>query len=673
MSELSMQEAKDRLDELIPEIRHHSHQYYVEDNPSITDEAYDQLYRELVTIESEFPELIAPDSPTQRVGGDVLEGFEKVAHDSPMLSLGNAFNKAELEAFAARVKKEVGDQVHYHCELKIDGLAVSLKYENGRLTQAATRGDGRIGEDITANVRAIRPIPLKLKTPVTIEARGEIYMPKESFLSLNQAREEEGKNLFANPRNAAAGTLRNLDPKVTARRQLNIFLYSLNQYEEQTVSTQAEALQFIDEIGLRTNKERQVFSEMADVWDYIQYYQTHRSDLPYEIDGIVIKVNQFSQQEAMGYTVKAPKWAIAFKFPAEEAFTTLREIEWTVGRTGVVTPTAIMDPVQLAGTTVSRASLHNVDLIKAKDVRLEDRVVVRKAGDIIPEVVRVDEEARGADSTPYEIPTQCPVCQSELVHLDDEVALRCINPSCIAQQKERAIHFVSRNAMNIDGLGPQLISQLFEAALIQDTADLYTLKREELIALDRIGEKSADNLLHAIEQSKDNSLERLLFGLGIRFVGSKAATLLAEHFQQMDTVMTATAAEITAIDGLGDVIAQSVVEFFQLEETHRLIDKYKQAQVKMIYEGTNAAEEAGIGTEDDFFKDKTVVITGKLEQFKRSELKAILSDLGAKVVGSVSGNTDLLIAGEAAGSKLDKAQALDVEVWDEERLIERLR
>lgn len=671
MSDLSMQEAKDRLDELIPEIRHYSHQYYVEDHPSITDEAYDQLYRELVSIESEFPELIAEDSPTQRVGGEVLEGFDKVSHDSPMLSLGNAFNKEELLAFDTRVRREVG-AVEYHCELKIDGLAVSLKYENGHLTQAATRGDGQVGEDITANVRAIRPIPLKLKSPVTIEARGEIYMPKESFLNLNQAREEDGKNLFANPRNAAAGTLRNLDPKVTARRQLNIFLYSLNQYEQQDVSTQAEALRFIDEIGLRTNKERQVVHEIEEVWDYIQHYQTHRADLPYEIDGIVIKVNSFQQQDAMGYTVKAPKWAIAYKFPAEEAFTTLREIEWTVGRTGVVTPTAIMDPVQLAGTTVSRASLHNVDLIQAKDVRLEDRVVVRKAGDIIPEVVRVDKEAREGDSTPYKIPTQCPVCQSDLVHLDDEVALRCINPSCIAQQKERAIHFVSRNAMNIDGLGPQLISQLFEAELIADTADLYTLKREELIALDRIGEKSADNLLSAIEQSKDNSLERLLFGLGIRYVGQKAATLLAETFDHMDQVMLAKPDEIMAIDGIGDVIAQSAAEFFQLDETKQLIDKYKQANVNMTYRGSHAAEEAGIETEDEFFKEKTVVLTGKLTHFKRSELKAILTDLGAHVVGSVSGNTDLLIAGEAAGSKLDKAKSLDVEIWDEETLMTRL-
>lgn len=671
MSDLSMQEAKDRLDELIPEIRHHSHQYYVEDHPSITDEAYDQLYRELVSIESEFPELIAEDSPTQRVGGEVLEGFDKVSHDSPMLSLGNAFNKEELLAFDTRVRREVG-AVEYHCELKIDGLAVSLKYEKGHLTQAATRGDGQVGEDITANVRAIRPIPLKLKSPVTIEARGEIYMPKESFLNLNQAREEDGKNLFANPRNAAAGTLRNLDPKVTARRQLNIFLYSLNQYEQQDVSTQAEALRFIDEIGLRTNKERQVVHEIEEVWDYIQHYQTHRADLPYEIDGIVIKVNSFQQQDAMGYTVKAPKWAIAYKFPAEEAFTTLREIEWTVGRTGVVTPTAIMDPVQLAGTTVSRASLHNVDLIQAKDVRLEDRVVVRKAGDIIPEVVRVDKEAREGDSTPYKIPTQCPVCQSDLVHLDDEVALRCINPSCIAQQKERAIHFVSRNAMNIDGLGPQLISQLFEAELIADTADLYTLKREELIALDRIGEKSADNLLSAIEQSKDNSLERLLFGLGIRYVGQKAATLLAETFDHMDQVMLGKPDEIMAIDGIGDVIAQSAAEFFQLDETKQLIDKYKQANVNMTYRGSHAAEEAGIETEDEFFKEKTVVLTGKLTHFKRSQLKAILTDLGAHVVGSVSGNTDLLIAGEAAGSKLDKAKSLDVEIWDEETLMTRL-
>jgi len=665
----SFEEAKGRVQELVPLLNQYSYEYYVLDNPSIPDEDYDQLYRELVTIEETYPELRQQDSPTQRVGGAPLEGFSKVEHETPMLSLSNVFNFEELKDFDERVRRNTLDDISYHCELKIDGLAVSLRYENGKLTRAATRGDGTVGEDITNNVRAIKPIPLTLRSDVTIEARGEIYMPKKSFVNLNQRRDEEGEEVFANPRNAAAGTLRNLDPKVTASRHLNIFLYSLNSYEGLDVSNQEEALLQLDELGLRTNPERSVLNSIEEVWDYIQYFQENRDSLSYEIDGIVIKVNDFESQEELGYTVKAPRWSTAYKFPAEEAFTTLHEIEWTVGRTGVVTPTAIMDPVQLAGTTVQRASLHNVDLIEEKDIRLEDTVVVRKAGDIIPEVIRVDFDSRPEDSTPYRFPENCPACGSELTHLDDEVALRCINPQCPAQAKEKLIHFVSRNAMNIDGLGEKIIEQLFEHDLVLDAADLYSLEKESLIELEKIGEKSATNLLNAIKESKDNSMERLLFGLGVRHIGSKAARLLSEKFKTMDALMNATENEITEVEGIGQIIAESVVQFFNLEEAQNLIDKLKQNDINMIYLGHDVDIDANLETD---FSDKTIVLTGKLEHYKRDDLKNILIELGSNVTGSVSTNTDLLIAGEDPGSKYTKAKDLGVEIWNEQQLLEEL-
>lgn len=668
----SKQEAQNRINELIPLLNKHSYAYYVLDQPTIDDEQYDQLYRELVEIETEFPEMISDESPTQRVGDQIAESFQKVEHDTPMLSLGNAFNIEELRDFDRRVRQNTTLPVQYEVELKIDGLAISLKYENGKFTQAATRGNGTIGEDITQNVKAIKPIPMRLREPLTIEVRGEVYMPKASFLDLNKKREDEGQALFANPRNAAAGTLRNLDPKVTASRNLNIFLYSINDFSQTSVTTQAEALDYLTSIGLRTNPNRKVYDSIDDVVHYIEEYQAKRAELPYEIDGVVIKVNAFETQEDVGYTVKAPKWAIAYKFPAEESFTELLDIEWTVGRTGVVTPTAVMEPVQLAGTVVQRASLHNVDLIKERDVRLHDIVVVRKAGDIIPEVVRVDFDQRPATSEPYPIPTTCPVCEGELVHLEDEVALRCMNPNCSAQLIEKASHFVSRNAMNIDGLGIKVIEQLFNNKLIQDTADLYILNKEELVQLERIGEKSATNLLKAVEESKANSLERLLFGLGIRHVGSKAAQLIAERFKSIEAIQQADVEAIMSIEGIGDTIADSIVEYFSLEETEALIEKFKESGVNLTYNERNRAQEANINPAIETFQDKTVVLTGKLEHYKRNELKAILSDLGAKVTGSVSKNTDLVIAGSDAGSKKDKAESLDIPIWSEAQLIDEL-
>lgn len=667
-SNLSFEQAKDRVQELVALLDQYSHEYYVLDSPTVPDEEYDKLYNELKHLEETYPQLVQNDSPTQRVGGALLEGFEKVPHDSPMLSLDNAFSKEELTKFDRRISELVDGPYSYHCELKIDGLAVSLKYEAGKLVQAVTRGDGTVGENVTANVRTIKSVPLTLKDSLTLEARGEIYMPKKSFINLNQKREENGEAIFANPRNAAAGTLRNLDPKVTASRNLNIFLYALAHVDETSVETQSEALDLLDRVGLRTNPDREVFDTIDEVWSYVENYQNKRTELPYEIDGIVIKVNELSNQEAAGFTVKAPKWAIAYKFPAEEARTVIRSIEWTVGRTGVVTPTAIMDPVQLAGTTVQRATLHNVDLMKEKDIRLGDTAIVRKAGDIIPEVIRVDADMR-ENSEPYQFPEHCPACSSELMHLDDEVALRCLNPKCSAQTKERLKHFVSRNAMNIDGVGERIVSELYDQQLVQDVADLYYLKKESLMKLDKIADKSADNLLKAVEQSKANSLERLVFGLGIRHVGSKAARLLAEEFETMDRLKEASEEAITAIDGIGEKIAESIYSFFRLEEVEELLNKLKRAEVSMEFKGKKQEDKA---VSDSIFKGRTVVITGKLEHYTRNELKEVLMNAGAKVTGSVSKNTDYLVAGSDAGSKLTKAEELNVPVINEARVIEEI-
>ncbi|WP_035444945.1 NAD-dependent DNA ligase LigA [Atopococcus tabaci] len=667
--ELSFDEAKQRVSELRELLDRYSHEYYVLDQPTIPDSEYDQLYRELVELEEAYPELVSADSPTQRVGGTILEGFEKVTHETPMLSLDNAFNQEELYAFDQRIKRLTDAPFRYTCELKIDGLAMSLRYEDGRLVQAATRGDGQTGENVTNNVRTIKPIPLRLKEPLTVEVRGEVYMPKESFLALNAEREEEGLAVFANPRNAAAGTLRNLDPAVTAKRNLNFYLYTLMQAGNYGVSSQSEALETMNEWGLRVNPDRRTFDNIEDVWAFIEEYQEKRDSLPYEIDGIVIKVDEFAVQEEVGYTVRAPRWAIAYKFPAEEGRTIVRDIEWSVGRTGVVTPTAIMDPVQLAGTTVQRATLHNEDLLRQKDVRLLDTVIVRKAGDIIPEVVRVDFDARSEDSEPYPIPENCPACGSELVHLEEEVALRCMNPQCPAQAVERVIHFVSRNAMNIDGLGEKIIQQLYEKGFVSNAADLYALTYDQMIQLDKIADKSARNLLGAIDASRTNSLERLLFGLGIRHVGAKAARLLAERFETMDQLKAATQEEIQSIEGIGEIIAESVIAFFDLPEAQELIDRLASQGVNMSYTGPKRSQAEQM---DSIFNGKTVVLTGKLESFTRPALKELIEQRGGKVTGSVSKKTDLVIAGEEAGSKLTKAQELNVTVWNEDELTNSL-
>lgn len=666
---ISFEEARQRVEDLVLELNQYSHEYYVLDAPTISDQEYDQLYRELVELEEAYPELVKLDSPTQRVGDALIEGFEKVEHSSQMLSLENAFNLEELQAFDRRVSGQANDTYTYFSELKIDGLAIALRYEDGILVQAATRGDGQVGEDVTQNIRAISAIPIRLREEVTCEVRGEVYMPKNSFIQLNQEREDEGKQTFANPRNAAAGTLRNLDPKITASRNLNAFFYTLVNPEEYGANTQEEAILLMSDWGLRVNHNYKRIDSIDEVWSFIEDTETNRQELPYEIDGVVIKVNEFTVQDQVGMTVKAPRWAIAYKFKAEEAQTKVHEIEWTVGRTGVVTPTAIMDPVTVAGSTVQRASLHNVDLIEERDVRIGDTVVIHKAGDIIPEVLRVVLEERPEDSVPYQIPTECPACGSELTHLEDEVALRCINPSCPAQAQERVIHFASRNAMNIDGLGEQRVRQLFTAELIGNVVDLYDLQPEELMELERMGEKSSQKLVDAIEASKANSLERLIFGLGIRHVGSNTARLLVQKFETMDALMHATYEEVLNIEGIGEIIAESVVSFFENEDAQELIDELRKRDLNMAY---LQAEETVSQEASAVFAGKTIVLTGKLESFSRNELKTQLELLGAKVTGSVSKNTDLLIAGESAGSKLTKAQDLGIEIWNEEQLMEQL-
>lgn len=658
-----------RIEQLKEQLNRWSHEYYVEDKPTATDAEYDKAYHELLALEKEHPEFVTADSPTQRVGGEVLEQFQKVTHTNPMLSLSNAFSKEDLEEFDARLRKLTNRAIEYVCELKIDGLSIALTYQNGRLQLGATRGDGTTGEDVTGNVRTIKSVPLSLKEPWNIEVRGECYMPKKSFVALNESREEEGLEVFANPRNAAAGSLRQLDPKIAAKRNLSVFLYSSPSVEELNVSTQEELLKKMAEIGFVTNPERLKCQTIDEVWNYIETIGAKRQELPYEIDGMVIKVNDFATQEEIGYTVKAPRWAIAYKFPAEEAQTVVRDVEWTVGRTGVVTPTAVMNPVQLAGTTVRRASLHNIDLMKERDIRLEDTVVIHKAGDIIPEVTRVILEKRPATSQPYEFPTTCPVCHEKLEHLEDEVAIRCLNPKCPAQLTEGMSHFVSRNAMNMSGIGPSIIKQLFEEGLVLDVADLYKLTLDQLLALDKIQQKSAENILEAIEQSKANSLERLLTGLGIRHVGTKAAKELAQHFGEMKALQEASIEQLLEIDGLGDIIAYSVKTYFEQPSVQELIQELQDRGVNMSYLGKTKADSEASG---HILSGKTVVLTGTLEQLTRQDAKEKLESLGAKVTGSVSKKTDVVIAGHSAGSKLDKANALGIEVWSEQQFLDSL-
>ena len=644
----------ERMKELVELLNRYATEYYTSDNPSVSDSEYDRLYRELVELEKAHPDQVLPESPTHRVGGKILDGFEKYSHQYPLYSLQDAFSREELDAFDARVRKEL-DDVTYICELKIDGLSISLTYEQGIFVVGATRGDGSIGENITENLKRVKDIPLSLPEKLDITVRGECYMPRASFNQVNLARQENGEPEFANPRNAAAGTLRQLDTGVVAKRNLATFLYQ--EASPSTRDSQEKVLNHLEQLGFVVNPRRILAHSIDEVWQFIQEVGQERDQLPYDIDGVVIKVNDLAGQEQLGFTVKAPKWAVAYKFPAEEKEAKLLSVDWTVGRTGVVTPTANLTPVQLAGTTVSRATLHNVDYIAEKDIRKDDTVIVYKAGDIIPAVLRVVESKRVSEEK-LDIPTNCPSCDSKLLHFEDEVALRCINPRCPAQIKEGLIHFASRDAMNISGLGPSIVEKLFAANLVKDVADIYRLTVEDFLLLDGIKEKSAQKLYQAIQASKENSAEKLLFGLGIRHVGSKASQLLLQHFHSIESLAQANLEEVASIDSLGSVIAQSLQTYFATEGSKILLRELKESGVNLDHKGQVAAADAALS-------GLTVVLTGKLERLTRSEAKSKLENLGAKVTGSVSKKTDLVVAGADAGSKLQKAQELGIEIRDE--------
>ena len=643
-----------RMNELVALLNRYATEYYTSDNPSVSDSEYDRLYRELVELETAYPDQVLADSPTHRVGGKVLDGFEKYSHQYPLYSLQDAFSREELEAFDARVRKEVAHPT-YICELKIDGLSISLTYEKGILVAGVTRGDGSVGENITENLKRVKDIPLTLPEELDITVRGECYMPRASFDQVNQARQENGEPEFANPRNAAAGTLRQLDTAVVAKRNLATFLYQ--EASPSTRDSQEKVLKHLEQLGFVVNPKRILAESMDEIWNFIQEVGQERDNLSYDIDGVVIKVNDLADQEELGFTVKAPKWAVAYKFPAEEKEAQLLSVDWTVGRTGVVTPTANLTPVQLAGTTVSRATLHNVDYIAEKDIRKDDTVIVYKAGDIIPAVLRVVESKRVSEEK-LDIPTNCPSCNSDLLHFEDEVALRCINPRCPAQIMEGLIHFASRDAMNITGLGPSVVEKLFAANLVKDVADIYRLQEEDFLLLEGVKEKSASKLYQAIQDSKENSAEKLLFGLGIRHVGSKASQLLLQHFHSIENLAQADPEEVASIESLGGVIAKSLQTYFATEGSEILLRELKETGVNLDYKGQTVVADAALS-------GLTVVLTGKLERLKRSEAKSKLESLGAKVTGSVSKKTDLVVAGADAGSKLQKAQELGIEVRDE--------
>src|SRR5690625_160630 len=666
---MDKQKAKKRMNELIDKINHYAHAYYVLDAPIIPDGEYDALFHELLALETEHPDLIDAHSPTKRVGAEPLDAFEKVTHEIPMLSLGNVFDKEEIKDFHRRVLEGLGvDEVSYVCELKIDGLAVSLTYENGRFTQGSTRGDGQVGEDITSNLRTVKSVPLSMDETGRLEVRGEAFMPEASFEKLNKEREAAGDTVFANPRNAAAGSLRQLDPKIAASRNLDIFLYGYGTWGLENIATHSGRLQLLSELGFKVNQEWRICSTIEEVIAYVEEWTEKRQNLSYGIDGIVIKVDRLDQQETLGFTARTPRWATAYKFPAMEAVTTLEDVELSVGRTGVVTPTAVLKPVFIDGSTVSRATLHNADQIRALDVRIGDTVILKKAGDIIPKVVRVIEEERTGDEKPYEMPKNCPACDTTLIHLDDEVALRCMNTNCPAQLQDGLIHFVSRDAMNIDGLGEKLIQQLFKENLVETFVDLYRLDRDEVLTLERMGEKSVTNLLQGIEDSKHNSLEKLLFGLGIRHIGAKAAQILAAHFEIMEHIQEATYEELIEVDEIGGKMADSIVLYFSEPKVMALLEQLAELGVNMAYTGPRVS-----ATTTSIFSGKTIVLTGKMEHYTRKQAQDLVEAGGGSVTGSVSGNTDIVIAGEYAGSKYERAVELGIEIWDEEALIKTAR
>lgn len=657
---------KGRIKELIEIIDRCNYEYYTLDNPSLTDQEYDRYMQELISLEEKYPEYKEKYSPTTRVGGSVLDKFNKVTHQIPMLSLGNVFNEEEILRFDERVRKEA-PEVEYVCELKIDGLAVSLTYENGILTRGATRGDGITGEDITENVKTVKDVPLRLKRDVSIEVRGEIYMSKSSFNKLNEEKIALGEEKFQNPRNAAAGSIRNLDSKVTAKRNLSNFIYHLPNPEDYGLATHEDALNYMKELGFTVNPNNRKVSNISELLEYINYWTVHRKELPYEIDGIVIKVNDISLQKRLGYTVKVPKWATAYKFPALEVITKLKDIICTVGRTGKITPNAILEPVRIAGSTISKATLHNEDNIINKDIRVGDFVVVRKAGDVIPEVVRPVIERRDGTEKAFAMLKECPICGSALVRKEDEADYYCVNKHCDARKIENLIHFVSRDAMNIDGMGESMIEDFYNMGYIKDVSDIYHLNQheEELKLLEGFGNKSITNLLTAINNSKANSLEKLIYGLGIRNVGAKVAKILAFNFNNMDNLIKANLDELTHIKDIGVVIARNVVNYFNDEKNIELIDKLKKIGLNMNY---NSA----LIKENDYFKGKTFVLTGTLSNITRDEATSLIEENGGKVSSSVSKLTSAVIVGEDAGSKYNKALSLNIPIWSEEEFLEYL-
>lgn len=655
---MEFQEAKEKAASLREQLEYHNYRYYVLDAPEISDYEYDLMMQQLIDLEEKFPGLSSPDSPTQRVGGQALSEFQQVVHSVPMLSLDNSYSHGELIDFDKRIRKTIQEEIEYVVEYKIDGLSIALRYEDGRFVQGATRGDGYIGEDVTQNLRTIKSIPLKLKEEVDLEVRGEVYIAREKFAALNKKQAERGETIFANPRNAAAGSLRQLDSKITAQRPLDIFIFNIQQVDDHIFDKHTEGLDYLKHLGFKTSPY-EVCSCMEEVIDLCEKWASRRMELPFDIDGLVIKVNSLRQREALGMKSKSPKWAIAYKFPAEQQKTTVQDIIIQVGRTGALTPTAILEPVRVAGSVIGRATLHNEDNIREKDIRIGDKVIIQKAGDVIPEVVRVLFDERTGDEKIFAMPKVCPECGEETVRIAGEAVTRCINSACPAQLRRGIIHFVSRDAMNIDGLGESIVTLLLEQKLIQDVADLYYLKKEELIPLERMGEKSAQNLIDAIEKSKSNDLDRVIFGLGIKLVGSRAAGLLAEAFGSMDNLIHASYDQIVSIPEIGEKMAESVLAFFQEERNLTVIEKLRRAGVNM--ENRQKAAEAG----EQKLEGLTFVITGTLVKYKRNEAKELIEQLGGRVSGSVSKKTDYVLAGEEAGSKLEKALELGVPVLDE--------
>ena len=656
--------AEQRINELIDLINYHNEKYYNEDAPEIDDFEYDNLMKELIKLEEENPQFKRVDSPSNRVGGKALDKFTQIVHKYPMLSLSNAYSAQDLRDFDRRVREAVSGKVEYVIEFKIDGLSVSLTYENGEFLKGATRGDGVVGEDITKNLMTVKSIPLKVDYEDELIVRGEVYISKDNFEKINKQQEESNQPLYANPRNLAAGSLRQLDPKLTAKRPLDIFIFNLEHLADDNCKTHSESLELLDKLGFSVSPDFKVFDNIEDIIKYIEYWTEHREELKYGIDGMVIKVNNFEQREQMGFTAKSPRWAIAYKFPAERKTTKLLDIIVEVGRTGNITPTAVLEPVRLAGTTVSRATLHNQDYIKEKDIRIGDSVVVQKAGDIIPQVVQVDKESRTGEEVPFEMPDKCPVCGEPTVRLDGEAAVKCINISCPAQIRRGIIHFVSRDAMNIDGLGESIITLLLDKKLITNISDLYYLKKEDLVGLERMGEKSATNLINAIEKSKSNDLYRLINGLGIKHIGVKGAKIIANEFKDLDKIMSLDTNDLVDLEEFGQTMADSVVEFFREEKNISVIEKLKEAGVNTRIIANDNEETVKI------FDKMKIVLTGTLPTLKRNDAKEMIEKLGGKATSSVSKSTTFVLAGEEAGSKLTKANELGVKVIDENKFLE---